>query len=264
MNQEQLDMENLRKQAIEDAYFEALKYKDNVTHDSNPETKTYPMKLEAIDVFDAENDSIGYLWTQLEGEIVDLSSTSEKITYFLAKAGNYKFQLTVTDIYGAKSDTTKIIEIKDEPNTAPVATFSISNEVKPIFFPNGPTWQNVADSVKAFQTKYKLTVDGMWGRQSNNRYLKIKKDKKAAIAKAAEAKENKAKAKEEEAKKERDKKAREKREREKAKEMRAYTVKLNEIDIKITRRKEGGFFGKAADVKKLEAEREAHMKTKPK
>ena len=39
----------IRKQEIEEAYLEALKYKDNVTHDGNPSTKTYPIRLEATD-----------------------------------------------------------------------------------------------------------------------------------------------------------------------------------------------------------------------
>ena len=198
--QEQRDMEDRRKQEIEDAYFEALKYKDNVAHDSDPETKTYPIKLEAIDAFDAENDSIKYLWTQLKGENVAFSSTAEKITYFLANAGDYEFQLTVKDIYGDTTNTTKVMEIKEEPNTAPVATFSISNEAEPIYYKNGPTWQNVTDSVKAFQTRNKLTVDGLWGPASNKQFLKIEKDKKD---KANKEKADKEKANKEKADKER-------------------------------------------------------------
>jgi len=254
--QEQRDMENRRKQEIEDAYFEALKYKDNVAHDSDPETKTYPIKLEAINVFDAENDSIGYLWTKLEGEDVDLSSTSEKITYFLAKAGNYKFQLTVTDIYGAKSDTTKIIEIKDEPNTAPVATFSISNELKPIFYPNGPKWQNVADSVKAFQTRHKLKVDGLWGPASNKQFLKLAKDKKDRRDKVKadkKAKANKDKAKKDKADKDK---------ADKAKAMKIYNDKLAKIESDL--QNVSGFFWAAGKRTTLEAEKAAHIKTKPK
>ena len=42
--------------------------------------------------------------------------------------------------------------------------------------------------------------------------------------------------------------------------MQAFTDKLNEIEAKITEREAGGFRGRAADVKKLKEEREAHIK----
>jgi len=260
MNQEQRDIEDSeaqeRKQEIEDAYFEALKYKDNVAHDSDPETKTYPMKLEAIDAFDAENDSIEYLWTQLKGENVAFSSTSEKITYFLAHAGDYEFQLTVKDIYGDTTNTTKVMEIKEEPNTAPVATFSISNEAEPIYYENGPTWQNVTDSVKAFQTRNKLTIDGLWGPASNKQFLKLAKDKKDRRDKVKadkKAKANKDKAKKDKADKDK---------ADKAKAMKIYNDKLAKIESDL--QNVSGFFWAAGKRTTLEAEKAAHIKTKPK
>ena len=121
----------IRKHEIEDAYFEALKYKDNVTHDSNPSTKTYPISLKATGSYDAENDEMTYIWSQLSGDTVELSSTSDKIIYFLANAGDYEFMLTVEDIYGAQGTETKIVEIKEEPNTAPVAVINIMKKIQP-------------------------------------------------------------------------------------------------------------------------------------
>ena len=46
--------------------------------------------------------------------------------------------------------------------------------------------------------------------------------------------------------------------------MRIYTDKLNEFEARIEERKAGGGWGKASDLKELEAEKAAHIKTKPK
>ena len=146
--------EAMRKQSIEDEYwaalYESLKYKDNVTHDGNAKTKTYPISLEATGSYDIEKDKITYTWSQLSGKTVELSSTSDKIVYFLAEAGDYEFELTVEDIYGATSDTTKVVEIQAEPNTAPIAIIDIVRKERPK--PKTP-WGGNVDSIKVFQGK---------------------------------------------------------------------------------------------------------------
>ena len=92
----------------------------------------------------------------------------------------------------------------------------------------------------AFQKKHSLTVDGTWGPASQKRFLKIASDKKAVNDKAAKAA--------------RDKVA-------KAKKMKIYTDKLAKIEEEI---KNVRGFGAAGKRRKLEAKKEAHIKTKPK
>ena len=172
------------------------KFIGTIIHDGNPETNKYNLKLDAGGSNDEESDKIEYAWTQISGNKLDMSNNKSQVVYLQAEAGEYSFKLDVTDSYGTTSSYTQAVAIDTEPNSPPEATFSIANEAKPILYKNGPTWQNVPDSVVAFQTKYRLTVDGTWGPASQKRFLKIASDKKAARDKAAKAARDEAKAKE--------------------------------------------------------------------
>ena len=223
------------------------KFIGTIIHDGNPETNKYNLKLDAGGSNDEESDKIEYAWTQISGNKLDMSNNKSQVVYLQAEAGEYSFKLDVTDSYGTTSSYTQAVAIDTEPNSPPEATFSISNEAKPILYKNGPTWQNVPDSVVAFQTKYRLTVDGTWGPASQKRFLKIASDKKAVNDKAAKAA--------------RDKVAKAARDEAKAKEMKIYTDKLAKIEAEIKNVRGWGAAGKR---KELEAKKEAHIKTKPK
>ena len=223
------------------------KFIGTIIHDGNPETNKYNLKLDAGGSNDEESDKIEYAWTQISGNKLDMSNNKSQVVYLQAEAGEYSFKLDVTDSYGTTSSYTQAVAIDTEPNSPPEATFSITEEAEPIVYKNGPTWQNVPDSVVAFQTKYRLTVDGTWGPASQKRFLKIASDKKAVNDKAAKAA--------------RDKVAKAARDEAKAKEMKIYTDKLAKIEAEIKNVRGWGAAGKR---KELEAKKEAHIKTKPK
>jgi len=162
------------QQEIDDAIEEA-KYKDNVTHDGNQESQTYPISLEATDSYDGEGDKITYIWSQLSGKTIELPSTSEKTIYFSAEAGDYEFELTVEDIYGAIGVETKFVEIQAEPNTAPVAKINVIRKEKPEPEPEPKDpWDGNVDSIRVFQGENGLKQDGIWGKESQLKYNKVK------------------------------------------------------------------------------------------
>ena len=155
------------------------KFIGTIMHDGNPETNKYNLKLDAGGSNDEENDKIEYAWTQISGNKLDMFNNTSKVVYLQADAGEYAFKLDVTDAYGITSSYTQAVAIATEPNSPPEATFLISNEAEPILYKNGPTFQNDPDSVKLFQTKHSLIVDGAWGPASQKQFLKIVSDKKA-------------------------------------------------------------------------------------
>ena len=57
-------------------------------------------------------------WTSIDGKI-NIADKSAKEISFDAEAGQYNFQLTVTDSYGASSSEIRIVEIEEENNEAP-------------------------------------------------------------------------------------------------------------------------------------------------
>ena len=225
------------------------KFIGTIIHDGKPETNKFDLKLDAGGSNDEESDKIEYVWTQISGNKLDMSNNKSQVVYLQAEAGEYSFKLDVTDSYGTTSSYTQAVAIDTEPNSPPEAIFSITEEAEPIVYKNGPTWQNVPDSVVAFQTKYRLTVDGIWGPASQKRFLKIASDKKAVNDKAAKAVNDKAA------------KAAKKKADKKAKEMKIYTDKLAKIEAEI---KNVDGWGAARKRRELEAKKEAHIKTKPK
>ena len=157
---------------------EAAKYHGSVKHDGNPETNLFDLKLDAGNSLDTDNDNFQYEWSQIGGSPLDIASTDSKVLYLQAPAGEYEFQLDVTDSYGESTSNIQTVVIAEEPNVAPKASFSIKNESKGVYFDNGPSWQASPDSVKAFQTNNKLTTDGFWGPASQKVYEKMEASKK--------------------------------------------------------------------------------------
>ena len=109
------------------AEVERQKIKVVVEHDNTPATNTYPMILDATGSYDPDfGDVMYYRWYQLRGPAVDLkpSNTAAKVS-FEGVAGEYEFELTVSDNYGAKNSIRKTVVIEPEPNIAPVIDIKV-------------------------------------------------------------------------------------------------------------------------------------------
>ena len=104
------------------AMAEREKIKVMIEHDNSPLTKTYPMILDATKSFDPDvGDNIQYVWKQISGNKVEIMPNpfSGKVS-FEAEAGEYTFELTISDDYGSKATMTKTVVIEPEPNMPPV------------------------------------------------------------------------------------------------------------------------------------------------
>ena len=104
----------------------ALKEKEKirvmVEHDNSPLTTTYPMILDATTSYDPDvGDEIQYVWKQISGPSVDLRPNpfAGKVS-FEGEAGEYTFELTVSDNYGSKATPLRTGVIEAEPNAPPV------------------------------------------------------------------------------------------------------------------------------------------------
>lgn len=109
------------------AMAERSKVKVMVEHDNSPLTKTYPMILDATNSFDPDlGDQIQFVWKQMSGPTVDIRPNpfSGKVS-FEGEAGEYTFELTVSDDYGSKTMVTKTVVIEPEPNVPPVIDMKI-------------------------------------------------------------------------------------------------------------------------------------------
>ena len=93
-----------------------------VKHDNDPETNTIAVVLSASSSYDNENDAMEYYWKQISGTNVAniRESSREPVLNFDGKAGDYGFQLTITDNYGASCVDTVLVNVNPEPNSCPV------------------------------------------------------------------------------------------------------------------------------------------------
>jgi len=106
---------------------ERQKVKVVVEHDNTPSTNTYPMILDATGSYDPDlGDDVFFRWYQTSGPQVDLkpSNTSPKVS-FEGVAGEYEFELTVSDNYGAQNTIRKTVVIEPEPNVPPVINIKV-------------------------------------------------------------------------------------------------------------------------------------------
>tara|TARA_B100001540_G_scaffold312513_1_gene333774 strand:- start:487 stop:1044 length:558 start_codon:yes stop_codon:yes gene_type:complete len=109
------------------AMAEREKIKVMVEHDNSPLTNTYPMILDATNSYDPDvGDEVQFVWKQIAGEPVEIRPNpfSGKVS-FEAQAGEYTFELTVSDDYGSKATVTRTVIIEPEPNTPPVIDMKI-------------------------------------------------------------------------------------------------------------------------------------------
>ena len=106
---------------------EREKIKVMVEHDNSPLTSTYPMILDATASYDPDvGDEIQYVWKQVSGPSVDIRPNPfvGKVS-FEGEAGEYTFELTVSDNYGSKATVVKTVVIEPEPNTPPVIDMKV-------------------------------------------------------------------------------------------------------------------------------------------
>ena len=109
----------------------ALKEKEKirvmVEHDNSPLTTTYPMILDATTSYDPDvGDEIQYTWQQISGPKIKLRPNPfvGKVS-FEGEAGEYTFELTISDNYGAQAKTIKTVVIEPEPNAVPVIDMKV-------------------------------------------------------------------------------------------------------------------------------------------
>ena len=105
-----------RSQLEQMALAERSKVKVMVEHDNSPLTATYP----------DYGDEIQFKWKQKSGTKVELKPNpfSGKVS-FEGVAGEYVFELTVSDNYGAKNTVIKTVVIEPEPNVPPVIQMKV-------------------------------------------------------------------------------------------------------------------------------------------
>mgnify|MGYP003958527249 FL=1 len=116
-----------RLQLEQMAIAERSKIKVMVEHDNSPLTNTYPMILDATGSYDPDlGDQVQYKWKQISGPNIELrpGPFSAKVS-FEGIAGEYEFELTVSDNYGAENTIVKSVIIEREPNVPPVIDMKI-------------------------------------------------------------------------------------------------------------------------------------------
>tara|TARA_B100001248_G_scaffold245906_1_gene216107 strand:- start:150 stop:692 length:543 start_codon:yes stop_codon:yes gene_type:complete len=108
----------LEKMAIK----EKEKIRVMVEHDNSPLTNTFPMIMDATSSYDPDvGDEIQYKWRQISGPGVEIRPNPfvGKVS-FEGKSGEYVFELTVSDNYGANAKAIRTVVIEPEPNVPPV------------------------------------------------------------------------------------------------------------------------------------------------
>ena len=93
-----------------------------IVHDNDPNTYEQSVVLSATSSYDNERDSMEFYWKQFSGNnVADINDSREESTLnFEAQSGNYGFELTVTDNYGASCIDTFWVNVSPEPNSCPV------------------------------------------------------------------------------------------------------------------------------------------------
>ena len=109
------------------AKIEARSLDITIEHDNDPDTYLRTVVLSAALSYDNERDSMEFFWKQFSGNnVADINDSREKsVLKFEAESGNYGFELTVTDNYGASCVDTHWVNVAPEPNSCPVVIIKI-------------------------------------------------------------------------------------------------------------------------------------------
>ena len=113
-----LKAEEAKLQAIEDAII-----KNEIDHDGDPKTASMAIFLNG-NGFDSDGDNLNYKWEQIGGNTVTIDNLESDSTSFGAGPGEYTFQFTVTDPYGATSSSQQTYRISEETNSDPEANIT--------------------------------------------------------------------------------------------------------------------------------------------
>ena len=116
--QEALKAEGSKLQVIEDAII-----KNNIDHDGDPETASMAISLNGNGL-DSDGDNLTYKWEQIAGSEVTIDNPESPSTSFEAGPGEYTFQFTVADPYGATSSSQQTYRISEETNSDPEANIT--------------------------------------------------------------------------------------------------------------------------------------------
>lgn len=107
-----------KEEEIAKERIEKMTFRYKIPHDGEPDG-TVPVTLDASKSTPTENgDDMTWNWVSTDGK-VEIEDQGAKEISFDAKAGQYKFQLTLTDSYGASSSEARIVDVAGEDNTAP-------------------------------------------------------------------------------------------------------------------------------------------------
>ena len=110
-----MDAEEERRIAEERA---KITFNDQIPHDGKP-GGSINIVLDASKSTPTENgDEMTWNWISTDGKVRDFDPAAKEIS-FEAQSGQYNFQLTVTDSYGASSSELRIVDIAEEENEAP-------------------------------------------------------------------------------------------------------------------------------------------------
>ena len=114
--------EKIMLEARRDSSIAARSLHIEVKHDKDPETNIIPVVLSATSSYDNERDTMDFYWKQFSGNnVADINDSRKKsVLNFEAQSGNYGFELTVTDNYGASCTDTFWVNVSPEPNSCPV------------------------------------------------------------------------------------------------------------------------------------------------
>ena len=99
---------------------EMAKCKVTIPHDGNKSTNTTKVSLSANGSDYDKTDKLTYQWIQTNGDRVKLNpnKTSKDIN-FVARAGEYSFEVSVQDNYGSKANERVTVRVTPEPNNSP-------------------------------------------------------------------------------------------------------------------------------------------------
>ena len=114
--------EEIMLDAKRNAEIESRSLNITIEHDNDPDTYLRSVVLSAASSYDNEGDSMDFYWKQFSGNnVADINESREKsVLIFEAESGNYGFELTVTDNYGASCIDTHWVNVAPEPNSCPV------------------------------------------------------------------------------------------------------------------------------------------------
>jgi len=114
--------EEIMRDAKRNAKIESRSLHIMIEHDNDPDTYLRSVMLSATSSYDNERDSMAFFWKQFSGNnVADINDSRDKsVLIFEAESGDYGFELTVTDNYGASCVDTHWVNVSPEPNSCPV------------------------------------------------------------------------------------------------------------------------------------------------